>query len=116
VAQTPAVAPRPAALTPSPDHHATPSLPLVPLHQLANFHPPAPILLIPPARDVERRHGHAIQVRRERLLLPEPVVIRVRDEIIPRRQLPMEIFLVDVREGPEFQIPLEGVVPVELKA
>src|ERR687887_2178863 len=57
------------------------------LEPLVDLNGPVEILLIPPAGDVERRHGDLRQRWNQRLHLPEAVVVRVRDIVIPRRNL-----------------------------
>ncbi len=85
------------------------------LEQLVDLERAVEILLIEPARHVQRRHGHLVQVRRERLLLPKSIIVRMGDEVVPRRHLALKVFRVDVGQGPELEVPLEGVMPVELE-
>src|SRR4051812_29565816 len=39
-------------------------------------------------------------------------IVGVGDEIIPRRQIPLEVLRIDVRQCPPIKITLEGVVTV----
>src|SRR5439155_8919672 len=83
LAQLLAVAGRPAAMIPRADHEEILLARIVLLQQLVDLERTVEILLIPPARDVERRHRDAVQPRRKRLPLPEGVVVRMAHEIIP---------------------------------
>ena len=71
------------------------------------------IFLIPPSRHIERRHLHLVDVRNHRLALPELVVIRMRDKIVPRRNLSVKIPRVDAAERTEREVPAERVVAIE---
>ena len=76
---------------------------------------PVEILLVPPSGHMKRRDRDPGEVRGRRLLLPEGVVVRVGDIIVPGRNLPEEVLLVDVRERAEPQVPFVGVVAVEVE-
>ena len=39
----------------------------------------------------------------------------MRDEVVPRRQLPVEVLGIGVRECAEMQVPLIGIVSIEVK-
>jgi hypothetical protein len=73
------------------------------------------VLLVPPAGHVQRGHGDAREVRRHRLPLPERVVVGMAGEVVPRGPLSLEEPGVHVREGAEREIPLIGVVAIELE-
>src|ERR1043165_6204981 len=60
------------------------------------------VFLVPPTRDVQRRHGDAIEPRRECLAFPERGVIGFVDEGGPGWDLALEILLIRVRERTEF--------------
>jgi serine/threonine protein kinase len=72
--------------------------------------------LVPPAGHVERRHGGRLRVLDDRLPLPERVVIRMRDVVVPRRDLPLEIARVDVRQRSEGEVPVVRVVAVRTRS
>ena len=68
------------------------------LEPFINLNRSVEVLLIPPAGDVERRHRNLGECRDERLHLPKGVVIRMRDVIVPRGNLAVEVLGVDIRE------------------
>ena len=84
-----------------------------PLERVVDAHWAVEILLVPPAGDVQRRHLHAGQVRNHGLALPELVVIRVRDVVVPGGNLSVQVLRVHVRERTEAEIPVERVVAIE---
>ena len=89
-AETVAVAVRPAAVVPRPDDEAVEVLRIVLLERRVDLERAEEVLLVPPAGDVQRRHGDLAQVRDHGLLLPERVVVGVRDEVVPGRDLAVE--------------------------
>ena len=99
-----------------PDDEEVPIRLIVLLERAVDRDRPVEVFLIPPARDVERRHRDAREVRAHRLPLPEVVVVRMRGEVGPRRQLlVLEHLRLDVRQRPDVQIPLVRVVAVEVE-
>src|SRR5580692_3369309 len=85
------------------------------LEEFVNLHRAVGIFLIPPASDVEIWHGWFLEDVRHGFLLPESVVIVMRDEILPGGQGTVDVVLVGVGERAEAQIPLVGVELIELK-
>src|ERR1041385_4727309 len=71
------------------------------------------IFLVPEARDVQVRHRRRVQLADPRLLLPEVVVVRMSDDVIPIRNRAVEVPGVDVRERTEGQVPRVSVVRFE---
>ncbi len=112
-AQRAAGAARPAAVIPRSDDEKVLVLRVVLLEQLVDLDRPVEIFLIPPAGDVERRHRDAVQPRRERLPLPERVVVGMTDEVVPGRQRLAEIAAIGVRQRAELEIPVVGVVAID---
>ena len=51
----------------------------------------------------------------EGLLLPEGVPVRMGDQIVPARDLAVEVAVVRLRERPEREVPLVGVLAIELE-
>ncbi len=96
-------------------HHIVHVVGVFLLQRFVNFHGTVEIFLIPPAGNVKIWHFWSIQVRRHRLLLPELVVVGMRDEIVPGGYLFVPVILVEVGGRPERGVPLEGIVAVELK-
>jgi hypothetical protein len=88
---------------------------VIPFQNLVNLHRPVEVFLIPPARDIQIRYRGLGQEKCHRLLLPESVVVRMSDEIVPGGQCAVEVVLVGVRKRAEPQIPLVGVEAVELE-
>ena len=75
----------------------------------------AEVLLVVEPADVQRRHRGSLQPRLQRAGLPVGVVVRVGDEVVPRRQRVLEVQFVGVREWAELQVPVVGVEAVELE-
>src|SRR5688500_1791970 len=63
------------------------------------------VFLVPPAGDVERGDAWPIDLRRHGLALPEGIPVRVCDEVVPRRDLSLEVFRIDVGERAELEVP-----------
>ena len=103
----------PAAVVPWANHQVIHTPGIVGLEQVVDLHRSVEILLVPPTGHVERRHGDARQIRRGRLLLPKPIVVRVCDVVVPGGDLAVEVPCIDVGERPEIEIPLVGVVAIE---
>ena len=105
----------PAAVVPRPDYEGVHVRRVVPLEQLVDRERSVEVLLVPPSGHVERRNRDACQIRSGRLTLPEAVVVGMRHEVVPARNGPVQMLGIDVRQGPERQIPLVRVVAVELE-
>ena len=103
----------PPAVIPGPDDEEVQVVRIVLLERRVDRERPVEVLLVPPSRHVERRDPDLAEVRHHRLPLPEGVVVRVRDEVVPRRDLPVEVLRVHVRERAEREVPVVGVVPRE---
>src|ERR1035438_3562153 len=73
------------------------------------------IFLVPEAGYVEVRDRRSVQLTDPRFFLPEVVVIRVFDGIVPVGDFAVKIFFIDVRERAKIEIPLEGIVGLEFK-
>src|SRR5262249_47227380 len=82
-AETTPVRTRPAAVIPRTRNEEIDPLLVVRLERLVNLDRAVKVLLIPPARDSERRDGYLLQVPGHRLPPPELVVVGVIDEIVP---------------------------------
>ena len=86
------------------------------LGRLAVDLPRAPrIFLIPEAGDVEVGHRGARDLRVPRLALVVRIVVRMRDDGVPRGNLSVQVLRVDVRHRAELQVPVVGVVDVEVE-
>src|SRR6185369_345573 len=68
------------------------------------------IFLVPPARDVHDRHRRFPELTGQRLLLPELVVIGMRDKVIPGWYFAVEVESVGVREWSKPQVTLVSIV------
>ena len=101
----------PAAVVPRADDQVIELPPVILLERLVDLHRAVEVLLVEPARDVERRDRRLLEVVRGRAPLPEAVEGRVLDEVLPRRQRRGE----EVRERALLEVPLEGVVLVKLR-
>ena len=111
------LSPRPAgaAVVPRADHQIVAVLGVAPFQELIDLERSIEVLLIPPAGDVQDRNGRLGQMGGEGLLVPERVPIRVRHEVIPARQLAMEVAVVDIGKGSQREVPLIGVQAIELE-
>src|ERR1700730_15667986 len=76
---------------------------------------PPRIFLIPEASYVEVRDRRSVQLTNPRFFLPEIVVIRMCDAVVPIGNFVVQIFFIDVRERAKIQIPLESIVSLEFK-
>src|SRR5688572_12329200 len=81
--------------------------------QLVDFDWAVKVFLVPPAGNIQRRHSHAVQPRRESLTLPEIVIVRTVGEVAPAWELAVKVLRFNVRERAEFQIPLVGIKRVD---
>src|SRR5262249_50569786 len=106
---------RPAAMVPWADDKEILILPVMFFQQFIDLERPVVILLIPPTSYVQRGNCDRFDVRLKGLLLPELVVIGMGDEIIPGRQLALEMLGVGVAQRAKPEIPIECVRPVELE-
>ena len=86
---------------------------IVLLERIVDANRTVEVFLIPPAGDAERRHLHVVNRGDQRLPLPELVVIRMKDEIVPGRNLFVKILRVRVGKRTERQVPVERVVAIE---
>ena len=105
----------PAAVIPRPHHERVDVPAVVRLEQLVDLQGAIEVFLVPPSRHGERGHRDAGEVRSGALPLPERVVVGVRHEVVPGGNLPVQVLGIDVGERPEIEVPLEGVVAVELE-
>src|SRR4029079_5439745 len=80
-----------------------------------NLPRPPWILLVPKARDVQEWNRRRVQLADPCFLLPELVVVRVSDDVVPVGDRAMQVLLVDVRERAKGEIPRIGVVSFEDK-
>ena len=78
-----------------------------------NLPGPPGVFLIPEPGDIEIRHRGCVKLAHPRLLLPEIVIVGMIDGRIPVWNLPVQIFVVEIRKRAEIQIPLVGVVRFE---
>src|SRR5262249_510174 len=105
----------PPPVVPRPDHDRA-EVPRVLLFPgLVDLQRAVEVLLVPPAGDVQGRDLRPCQEAIDRLTPPESVVVRVVDEVVPGRQLAVEVALIGGGQRPEGQEPLVRVVPVELE-
>ena len=88
----------PASVIPGPNDEEILILCVELLEALIDLHRPVEILLIPPSSDIERWNRDLRQRRDQGLNLPEAVVIRMRDIVVPRRNLPVQVLGVDIRQ------------------
>ena len=54
-------------------------------------------------------------MRHHRLAFPERVVVGVGDEVVPGGDLLVQVLPVRVGQRPEVEVPVEGVVAIELE-
>src|SRR5262249_20565170 len=66
------------------------------LQPLVDLYRAVEVFLVPPPGDVERRHRHLGERRDQRLLLPELVVVRMRDVVVPGGNLSVQVLRVRV--------------------
>ena len=83
-------------MVPRADHEKVLLLRIMPFEKLVDLDWTVEVFLVPPARNVQSRHGHARQPRLKALPFPERVVIRMIDEVVPARQLALKVFRVRV--------------------
>ena len=81
--------------------------------QFIDFHRPIKVFLIPPTRDIERRHRNAIEPRGEALSFPKCVIVGMIDEVVPGRKLVVEILRVRVRKRAQIQVPLVSIKTID---
>ena len=107
-----AVAPR--AVRPRSDDERLLRLGTERVHRLRRAERPVRILAVEPSADEEHGGRDVLEVRRERALLPERVVVRVRHHRIPERELVAEVLRVGVLVRPhvEEEVIAVGVVAV----
>src|SRR5215471_8933240 len=74
------------------------------------------IFLIPPASHVEIWDSRLTERVSDGVMLPEIIIAAVRDKVVPRRNLSVEIFLVCVRKRTQAQIPVEQIETIKGKA
>src|SRR5215813_4652168 len=91
-----AVAPRPSAMIPGADDQEVLVGRIMLLEQLIDFQRTIKVFLIPPSRDVERRDGYLVQPGCECLALPERIIVRMIDEVVPSREFIVKILCVSV--------------------
>ncbi len=105
----------PFAVVPGACDHKVGAVGIVLLRVAKNL-PWAPgVFLIPEAGDVQIGNGRAVQLVHPCFLFPEIVVVRVRHDVVPVGNRTVEIVRIRIRERPEVEIPLVGVVGVEVK-
>src|SRR6202007_2209007 len=73
----------PTAMVPRADDEEVLICRIVPFEQFINLERPVEILLVPPARHIQRRHRYTVQPRREALPLPERIVVGMVHEVVP---------------------------------
>ena len=73
------------------------------------------VLLVPPARHVEGRHGHPVEVLHQRFALPEGVEVGVPGKVLPGGVLAVQVLLVHVGERAQAEEPVVDVGLVELE-
>ena len=103
----------PAPVVPRPDDESVQIARVVLLERVVDRQRAVEVLLVPPAGHVQRRYLDVPDVRDHRLPLPEVVVVRMLDEVVPGRNLSVEEEGVDVGERAQRQVPAVGVVPIE---
>src|SRR6185503_1512365 len=105
----------PAAVPPRADHQVVQFRGVVLLERAVDPDRAVEVFLVPPAGDAQRRHLYRSDLWNHRLPLPELVVVGMGDEVVPRRDLAVEVVRVDVGQRSEAQIPAEGVVGIEIE-
>ena len=73
------------------------------------------IFLIPPSIDVHDGYRRLLELTGQRLLLPELIVIGMRNKVIPGWYLAVEVESVSVGERSKPQVPLVSIVSIEFK-
>ena len=76
---------------------------------------PGKVLLIEPSPDVEVGHLGGANDSLHRLLLPEIVIVRMGDEIVPGGPLAVEITRIGLTQWAQLQIPIVSIVLLELE-
>ena len=105
----------PLAVEPWAGHDEVRALRII-LFRMVKDLPRAPgILLIPESSDVQVRDGRGMELIHPCFFLPEFVVVRVIDGRVPVRNRAVKIFRVDVGERAEIEIPLVGVIYLEVE-
>src|SRR5258705_13740087 len=73
------------------------------------------VFLVPPARDVQDRQLRFADVGSQRAFFPESVAVGMFNEVVPGRNLSVEIVGVGVGERSQCQVPVVGVAAIELE-
>ena len=105
----------PAAVVPRTGHEIIQVVGVFLFEQFVNLHGTIKIFLVPPAGDVQVGNSGPREKVGHGLLLPEGVVVGVRDEVAPGGKPAVNVFLVGVRKRAELQVPIVGVEAVELE-
>src|ERR1700674_514363 len=105
----------PLAVIPRTSHHEVRVIRII-LSRMPEDLPRTPrIFLIPETGDVEVGNRRRVELIDSSLLLPERVVVRMCDEIVPEGNGSVEIAGIDVLDAPQSQIPRIRIVFVELE-
>src|SRR5688572_2693800 len=91
---------RPAAVVPRTDDEEVLFRRVVTFEQFVDLDWTVEVFLVPPTSDVQRRHRNSSEPRLEALPLPERVVVRMVDEVVPARQTAFEILRASIRQRP----------------
>ena len=109
VAQLVAVTRGPAAVMPRPDHQHVLDLGVLPFDRVIRLERTVQVFGVVPPGDGHHRRCDVLQVRDQGALLPELVAVRVQHHLLPERDRPLQVELVDVLDGASLQEHLVAI-------
>jgi hypothetical protein len=105
----------PSSVKPWPGDHEVGVLRVV-LLSMTEYLPGTPgVFLVPKAGYIQVGHSGTVELVDPGFLFPELVVVRVAHHVVPVGQRSVEIFFIEIGERPHFQVPVVGVVGVEIE-
>ncbi len=105
----------PSAVEPGTGDHEVGVLRIVLLRVTEDLPGTPGIFLIPEAGYIQVGHGGTVELVDPGFFFPELVVVRMAHHVVPVGQRSVEIFVIEIGEGTHFQVPVVGVVGVEIE-
>ena len=93
----------PSSVKPGPGDHEVGVLRIVLLRVTEYLPRPPGIFLVPEAGYIQVGHGGTVELVDPGFFLPELVVVRMAHHVVPVRQRSVEIFVIQIGEGPAFK-------------